>query len=386
MLRKIFATILMIAALAACNLVTAPASPTPGPTVPPVPTVPPPPTGTAETPPASIHIAVRGTDGSIQIVDTGIALDPSAMPVDNGFLQEGGFANGTEYALDFTNGSVAQASDAGGTRTLGFIQNANYGLAVLPGSGPRLAWGTQLVTPSNAISLNESAPDGSAETQLLTETVDPNLPYELVAERWSADGQSLYFSREPFGIGGYIPFMGASSLFRLDLADHKVTELIPFTMQSGPVICLDAFSSDDNLVADHCSGQIHVRNLSTGQTTVIQPPADAVGFSLTGSARFSPDNTRVAYALAKADPNAEQGWVAISDSLNGSSKLVLTGKPGENDLVLAWLNATTLLIQTNQLTCSPTCVNTVWTVSLDGTRLTKVTDGSFLNLVIASQP
>ena len=50
---------------------------------------------------------------------------------------------------------------------------------------------------------------------------------QFVAEFWSADGQLLYFSKEPVGIGGYIPFAGASSLYQIDLASKKVKELSP---------------------------------------------------------------------------------------------------------------------------------------------------------------
>jgi hypothetical protein len=79
------------------------------------------------------------------------------------------------------------------------------------------------------------------------------------------------------------------------------------------MICLDELSSDERLVADHCAQTaITIRDLSSGQSATIQPPAEATGFSLVGSAPFSPDLTRVAFALAKRDPSNEQGWAAIS--------------------------------------------------------------------------
>jgi hypothetical protein len=97
------------------------------------------------------------------------------------------------------------------------------------------------------------------------------------------------------------------------------------------MICLDELSSDERLVADHCAQTaITIRDLSGGQTSTIQPPTAASGFSLVGGARFSPDLTRVASALAKRDPSNEQGWVAISDGLSGGSKLTVTGQPVDN--------------------------------------------------------
>jgi tricorn protease-like protein len=120
--------------------------------------------------------------------------------------------------------------------------------------------------------------------------------------------------------------------------------------------------------------------LSSGQTTTIQPPADVTGFSLVGSARFSPDLTRVAFALAKRDPENEQGWVAVSEGLSGGSKLIVTSQPGEYFTIAGWLNTDTLLLQSNQVTCT-TCATSLWTVGSDGAGLSKVTDGTFLTLV-----
>lgn len=120
-----------------------------------------------------------------------------------------------------------------------------------------------------------------------------NVPATAAPTEPAADGNSLYYSQEPYGIGGYIPFSGASSLYQVTLADKKITEIIPFTPQNGPSICLDALSSDDRLVADHCSSNgITIRDLQSGQTSTIQPPAEVKDSRLKGSARFSPVGLR----------------------------------------------------------------------------------------------
>ncbi len=333
-----------------------------------------------------IRIAVRAPDNSVLVTDTQVALDQAALPAMNGFLPLAGVARGTVYALAFGDQGSAVAMDLTGTHALPFVQKPNYGLAVWPGdaaSGPRLAWGTQTAYSDTRTSLVTSAPDGSQLETLLTENGGGSAgPYQLLAERWSADGKSLYFSREPFGIGGYILFPGASSLYKLDVATKQITEVIPFKLGAGAqVICLDALSGDDRLVADHCTDKvITIRDLSTGQSTVIQPPTEISGFGPLGSARFSPDGTRVAFALAKGDPSGEQGWVAVSDALSGGSKLVLTGQTGQSFIVIGWLNANTLLLQTDTLQCNPDCPSSVWTVGIDGGGLTKVADGIFLTL------
>ena len=204
--------------------------------------------------------------------------------------------------------------------------------------------------------------------------------------RWAADGGSLYFSREPYGLGGYILFSGASSLYKISLADRKVIELITLDPQGNRFICLDALSLDERLVADHCAPKvIKVRDLTNGATTTIQPPAEVTDFGLMGSTRFSPDGQRVAFALARGNPGGEQGWVAVSESLSGGSTLIATSAPGQYYTVAAWLNAGTLLLQSNSMQCSPACSSELWTINTDGSNLVKVADGAFLAVLAGPQ-
>jgi hypothetical protein len=305
-------------------LTKAPPANTPAPTAAPTKAAP---TKTAPKALTSLRLAVRAPDNTTQILDTHLTLDPAAPPAMNGLVPSGGWAQTSVYVLDYSDQIKAVAVDASGIRTLDFVKSPNYGLAVWPGTAdatPRLAWGTQLVGDTPQATLMVGAVDGTHVDTLLSEPGETAGPHQLVAERWSADGQTLYFSREPVGIGGYILFSGASSLSRMDVASRKVTDLIPFSVQGAGrhMICLDALSADDRLVADHCTEKvITVRDLTTGQSTTLQPPAGAAGFGVLGSARFSPDGARVAYALAKGDATAEQGWVAVSAKLSGASQL-----------------------------------------------------------------
>jgi hypothetical protein len=335
----------------------------------------------------SLRVAVRAADNSVKFVDTGVTAGQSSLVP--GLLPMGGAAGDTAYVLNFQDQPKAEAANAAGTTPLAFVDKPNYGLAVWPGqgaAGPRLAWAT---TPGGqaplVTSLVMAAPDGSGLTTLVTETVQAGQPpYQLVAERWSPDGQSLYYSREPYGIGGYIPFAAASSLFRYNLADKSVTELIPFTPSGGKMLCLDDLLPDASLAVGHCGADVKtivVHPIGGGADQTITPPASVTGYNLVGGARFSPDGKRVAFAMAAADPSAEQGWVAVSDGLSGSSTLVTKSAAGTYFVVVGWLNANTLLIENNVLNCNPDCVNSVWSVNLDGTHLTKLIDGTFLALV-----
>lgn len=334
---------------------------------------------------ATLRLVVFTSNQTIQVVDPNIALGPTYNPAFNGLLPSGGATAGTAYVLDFSNQFKAVAIDANGTHDLSFIKNANYGLALWrggPGVQSRLAWGTVIGSDDQPSTLQVSAADGSQLETLLTQDAGSNPPVQLVAEFWSADGQSLYFSKEPVGIGGYIPFAGASSLYQINLATKQVKEIIPFTTSSGPMVCLDAVSGDYRFIADHCSLKaITVRDLASGATTTIQPPAEVTDFGQVGSARFSPEGSRLAFALAKGDPTDEQGWVAVSDGASGGSKLILTSQAGSYYTVLGWLDDQTLLLQFNAVACGGTCANQIWTVGIDGSNLTKVADGTFLTIL-----
>jgi len=274
--------------------------------------------------------------------------------------------------------------DANGQQDLTFIQNLTFGLAIWRGglgTQPLLAWGTQLNRSGSGSSLQISQPDGSSLQTLLTINFQADFPVQLVAEFWSADGQSLYFSKEPVGIGGYILFSGASNLYKIDIATKEVTEIIPQAPSNSPQICLDAISGDYRFVADHCTqNMITVRDLQSGTTTTIQAPVGFTEYKVMGSSRFSPAGDRVAFALAKSDPNAEQGWIAVGDSKGGTAKLILTGDTGSYYTILGWMDDQTLLVQSNSIS-NPNGVNQVFTVTADGSTVTKVADGMLLAVI-----
>ena len=187
-----------------------------------------------------------------------------------------------------------------------------------------------------------------------------------------------------------ILFGGASSLYRIDLTSKQVTEIIPLDLKKtqSPFICLDAFSVDYSVVADHCTpGVITVRSLDTGHSVTILPPTVVKDKRILGSARFSPDGSRLAFAGAKGNPDAEQGWLAVSDGLGSSSSLIITSQPGQYFTVLGWLNDSTLLVQTNTSMCGTAeCSNGVWTVAVDGSSQNKVAEGTFISFVDGYMP
>jgi hypothetical protein len=332
--------------------------------------------------PIPVRLVVQTADQSVLLVDPNITLGPAANQVFYGLNPRGGEINNSAYVFVFSDAARVLAVDESGARELSFVQNPTYGLAVWQGAEPRLAWGTQLAKPETPSSLQVSSPDGSRLETLLTEDAGADPPVQLVAQLWSADGKSLYFSKEPVGMGGYILFPGASSLYSIDIASKQVTALIPFDFSSGLSSCLDAISSDYRYVADHCSqNSITIRDLSTGATTTIQPPGGLPGFGVLGSARFSPDGSRLAFALAKNNPDEEQGWVAVSDGRQGNSTWILAADAGVYYTVAGWLDDQTLLLQSNPIGCTGACENRLWTVNIDGNNLVEVAPGSLLAVI-----
>lgn len=334
----------------------------------------------------TVHLVVYSSDRTIRIIDANIPLNPTYQPLFNGMLPSGASAVGVGYVLDTTDKVKVVAVGSNGVVDLSFIKNpTSYGLAVWRVSSDaqlHLGWGTQPTDSTQASSLMMSSLDGSLLETLLTQDTS-NPPMQLVAEFWSADGQSLYFSKEPMGLGGYILFGGASNLYKINISTKEVTELIPLAPSSGPQACLDAISADYRYVADHCSqDKISIRDLTSGGTATILPPADVTGFKFVGSARFSADGSRLAFALARGDQGNEQGWVAVSDSTSGASKLILTGQAGTYYTVAGWLDDQTLLVQsTNSLECTPYCKSELWSVGIDGSNPQKVADGSLLTVI-----
>ncbi len=335
---------------------------------------------------ATLNFVVYTSDRAVKIVNPSIALGPTYNPAFNGLLPAGGAILGTAYVLDFTDKPKVLAVNAAGSTELSFVQNPSYGLAIWrggEGSAPMLAWGTQVSSETGKSDLLIASPDGSnLETVYsLTSPVSPGAS-QLVAEYWSADGQTLYFSQEPVGLGGYILFGGASNLYKIDIQTKEFSEVIPQTPADKPQACLDAVSGDYRYVAEHCTqGVITIRDLQAGTSVSLEAPDSVTGYRLAGSARFSPTGDRVAYALAQGDPTNERGWVAVGNSSGGASTLLLAGDAGSYYTVLGWLDDQTLLVQSNSIVCSPACGNQLFTVGADGSNPTKVGDGSLLTII-----
>jgi hypothetical protein len=332
---------------------------------------------------ATLGFVVRNSNQTIQLVNPEYPLEAIYNPSFDGFLPTGGATAGTAYVLNTLSLSGVVAVDANGQHELSFIQNPTIGLALWRGGQgmpSMLAWGTQPSGSNRTSSLIIANTDGSNLQTLLT--VESGTPaIQLVAELWSENGQFLYFSKEPVGIGGYIIFNGASNLYKINIANRQVSEIIPQASSTQPQGCLDAISLDHSYVADHCTAnEITIRDLQTGTSTSLQVPADVSGYRLMGSSRFSPSGDQVAFALAKGNPDNEEGWVAVGSSSGGVANLVLTGEPGSFYNVLGWLDDNTLLVHSIPVSI-PNSASQLVIVSSDGSNPTTAAQGVLLAII-----
>ncbi len=333
---------------------------------------------------ASLRLVVRGEDGSLKLLDTGYALLDQGL-LNQGLMPLGGAVGDTTYVLNLNAYPLEILRlDESGPQPVAVSETPSYALAVWPGTGSapaRLAFSTSPTFDNPQTKIFSLAPDGSDLVQVLIDTqTQGSPPFHFMAQRWSLDGQALYFSREPYGIGGYIPFNGASSLFRYDFATDSVTPLVPFDLAAN-MLCLGDLDLRYQRAVGNCDDRtvITVYDLTgNGPDTTITPPAEAAEFGLLGSAHLSPEGGRVAFALARGNPEGEQGAIALADSLSGAARLVLTSEPGSYYTLAGWLDDSTLLVQQQTMTCADVCPASLWTVGVDGSSLTKLSDGTFV--------
>ena len=298
----------------------------------------------------------------------------------SGLAGRGGVIDGTAYVFEQTaEGTIAVALDAAGTVSRLSVVPVNTSTLATRSSPPMLAWA---VDASASSRVEISPPTGRHGTVLLTESLSINSDHAYVVARWSSVGTRLFVGQDPTGLGGYPVYFGTgvSSLSAVDVASRHVTSLLPYPPHNA-MLCYDDMTTDDRTVVDTCTARtITVRTLATGAVQLIRLPSNTSAYRYVRAARFSPDGTRVAFALNVGDPDHERGAVAVSGGLGGTSHLLVT-LPNDGVVVDGWLDADTLLIETDQETrCTGSCGTRTWTLDIGTGRLTLLTEGRVVAL------
>jgi hypothetical protein len=245
-----------------------------------------------------------------------------------------------------------------------------------------LAWGEFSAGYTASARLHLATQDGSQKLQALEETYGTSDSWtQFVPWRWrrGRDGQ-LFFTKEPVeGMGGFHPFINAANLWVFSPQDGGSKELVSHAVTGGK-LCVGAISPDDRLVAHHCDeGRITLLDLETGEATTVSLPDQTASGAHLGSVRFSPDGSRIAFAVMTGGYGLieeTQGYVAVSDSLSGGSHVIATSERGEWFSVADWLGGDRLVLQSYY--AGPDGWPAVWTVEADGSGLAKLADGTFL--------
>ena len=333
------------------------------------------PTATTEpptpTPAPNLRVSfalVRGADGQLSWAE--LPVKPNRVP-GAGLRPAGGTFLDIAYAVTGTAPAAAVRFDGSGAQPLAFADPSHT--LVLEPTGPdivgRLAW-TGPAADGTTRALFFASADGSGLTQLLGSAT----PVEVAG--WSADGAGLYYSEEPIEPPTDQIYVGASSLYRFDLATSRVDALVP--ADPGRIACIDDLAPDAKSVVEHCGTvkELIIRYLG-GPTTTIQAPPTIKGDAVIGSSRFSLDGRRIAFALTSVGLPEVVSWVAVSDGLGGGATELLQGQPNEQYSVVAWLGAADLLIQAHQVACAENC-DSLYVLNLDSGNRVRFADGTFV--------
>lgn len=331
------------------------------------------PTVSAPTPTAAPNLRVSfalvsGDGGQLAWIE--LPVKPNRVP-GAGLRPAGGTFSDIAFAVPETPPNTAMRVDSAGAQPLPFV-SPRHTLVLEP--SPLDAFGRLAWTTIAADGVTQALYFGNVDGVGLTQLVSSSAALEVAG--WSADGAGLYYSEEPTTPPADQAYVGASSLYRYDIATSRIDALVP--ADPGRVGCIDDLAPDAKSVVERCNTvkELIIRYLG-GPTTTIQAPPTIQGDAAIGSARFSPDGRRIAFALSSVGLPEVVSWVAVSDGLGGGATQLLQSQPNERYSVIAWLSATDLLIQAHQVGCTGLC-DSLYVLNLDTHNRVKFADGAFV--------
>jgi Tol biopolymer transport system component len=158
--------------------------------------------------------------------------------------------------------------------------------------------------------------------------------------QWSEDGRYLYFTNNSSPDGCAL-FINGTDLYRLDLSDGTVTELLP----AGSTGYL-ALSPDETQVAytSYMDNQVtlHVRDLENGQEEQIKLYAEEEYAQ--SAVIWSPDGTQLLATLAFEACNPDWSQSIVRVDLSDKSVTMLIDKDNSLPSVTAWPSAGTATV------------------------------------------
>jgi hypothetical protein len=179
------------------------------------------------------------------------------------------------------------------------------------------------------------------DTAILQEQTDAFLA--IAPMGWSADGSTLLLHDMPQGIGGYILFWTYQNVRAYTILTGQTTLLGNLDGYSGDLQYTALVERNDS----GPTGLLVTRTATNEQIRYPLPPVGEQPFS-GGGAYFSPSNTKVAYQVARNDPENEKFWTVVVDLMTGQSRVVLEDQAAGYDTryatISGWLDDNTLVV------------------------------------------
>jgi len=174
--------------------------------------------------------------------------------------------------------------------------------------------------------------DGGNSQMIMESDPADSLPehFALEAMRWMDDGDLIY-AWQATGIGGYILYFGWSSLYRYSPTDGVSIPLVPAT-EDGSLPCWYGLSPDGGYAVTGCGPDgIGERELATGTDTAFPVLPDQ---GQQGAAAYSPSGARLAYAIARGNPEDEGGQVLMRLRRGEAPAAIASQSPGYFERIL----------------------------------------------------
>jgi hypothetical protein len=184
---------------------------------------------------------------------------------------------------------------------------------------------------------------GSADQVLWQEDTEPFLA--ITPLDWGADGRTLLLHDMPQGIGGYILFWQFQDVQAVDTVTGSVI----------PLGNLDGYSADLRYTATLEHGEsgptaLNVKEITGDVATVTHYPIPDVGEDVMvgGGAVFAPDDSKVAYQVARGMSENEKFWTIVLDLATGESRIMFEDEAADGEVrygnIGGWLDARTLVL------------------------------------------
>lgn len=253
------------------------------------------------------------------------------------------------YYIDGQRHIVVRVS-ASGSQDLAFTSNPSLMAFVVSPDGSKIAWSTTTWgqgTPQSQLHL--AAIDGS-DAKVVAETatnggLDPN--YVLQPYRFLPDGDLLY-AWQISGIGGYILFFGYSSLYRYSTTTGQSTVLVGAPPSPGGP-CWNATNADASMIVGNCQGPSGAKGMRERQAAtgaeIVFPALPEQGQA--GAGAYSPSGARLAYAVARSNPDNEFGQLAVRLASDQAPKVIASQSPGYFNEII-WVDEDRMVVQSFQ--------------------------------------